>query len=210
MKVLNYKNWEKRRILILKMWTTSGFLESSLDFLDIPYIIYDCLKDKEWEEKWKTDIDRCCGIIITGSKNNVDYNYEPAFPESIIAKLPVLGICYGHEILGNLLGSEIVKCNTDYGEHGNVNAKIYPNVIFDGLEGQDHNIVTMNHDLMLDKLPTNTELLASTKFTPIAAFHHKEKNWWGLQFHPEKDWLANIVLTNFYKICRNNEASKII
>jgi len=184
------------------MWTTSDLLESSLDLLNIPYLVYDCMKDREWEAKWESDIEKCCGIIISGSKNEVELNLEPAFPESITAKLPILGICYGHEILGNLLGSEIIKCNTDYGEHTNITAKIYPNPIFDGLEGQDHIIVTMNHDLMLDKLPSGTKLIAETLFTPIAGFHHEEKKWWGLQFHPEKDWLADIILPNFYKQCR--------
>jgi GMP synthase-like glutamine amidotransferase len=37
--------------------------------------------------------------------------------------------------------------------------------------------------------------------TPIAGFHHEEKEIWGLQFHPEKDWIGDEVLKNFYQYC---------
>ena len=160
------------------------------------------MDDKDLEAKWEKDKEKCCGIIISGSKNDITYNYEPAFPETIIHDLPVLGICYGNEILGNLLGSEIIDSNTEYGEHGNVTAELYPNDIFDGLETHGNYIVTMNHDQMLKKLPAGSVLLAKTEYSPIAGFYNASNKWWGLQFHPEKDWLGNIVLSNFYRICR--------
>jgi GMP synthase-like glutamine amidotransferase len=201
-KVLDYKNWKKRNLLVLKMLTTSDLLENSLSLLGLPHIVYDCTQEENFEERWKADKDNVCGVIISGSRTIPEYRLMPAFPEMIIYETPVLGICYGHEILGAILGSEIVNCN-GYGEHTTVRAKLYPDPLFESIDTSVEWVVSMRHDQMLSDLPNNSKLLASTTMTPVAGFYNEEHRWWGIQFHPERDWFGNIIFKNFYKICRS-------
>jgi len=184
------------------MLTTSDLLENSLLLLGIPFILYDCVKENNLDERWQKDKDQVCGIIISGSRTIPEFNFEPLFPNNIIESLPVLGICYGHEILGNLLGVKTIDCNPPYGENSAVKANILPDNLFKGFDTSEDIIVTMRHDQMLAELPSGSKLIASTEMTPIAGFHHIEKKWWGIQFHPEKDWLASTVFKNFYRECR--------
>ena len=202
MKLLDYKNWKRRNLLVLKMLTSSDLLENSLDLLEIPNITYDCVEENDLESRWEKDKDSVCGIIISGSRTVPEYDFMPSFPEKIIKDLPALGICYGNELLGQELGSNVVNCNQPVGEKGSVIAKLHKDPIFAGIDTSEPTIVTMNHDQMLDKLPPGAILLASTEATPVAGFKHSEKSWWGLQFHPEKDWMGTIIFRNFYKICR--------
>lgn len=202
MKVLDYKNWKKRNLLVLKMLTASDLLENSLSLLGIPYILYDCVEETNLEKRWETDKDLVCGIIISGSRVVPEYHMLPSFPEHIIENLPVLGICYGHEILGSILGSKIVD-SPNGGEKTSVIVSLKSDPIFQSLDTDLKWQVTMRHDQMLQTLPPGSKLIASTSDCPVAGFHHEDKNWWGLQFHPEKDWMGNIVFKNFYSICRS-------
>ena len=74
-------------------------------------------------------------------------------------------------------------------------------MIFNGIDISQEQMVKMEHYKMLDKIPPGAKLIASTNMTPIAGFHHKEKEVWGLQFHPEKDWSGEIIFKNFYQHC---------
>jgi GMP synthase (glutamine-hydrolysing) len=203
MEVMNYDAWKKRFILVLRMLTAEDLILNSLDFLGIPYIEYDTTTDYDLDRQWKTDINKVCGIIISGSRTAINFNFMPSFPIDIInTGIPVLGICYGNEFLSGHLGSEIVACNQPLGEHGTVIAKLSKNELFNGLNVENPTLVTMNHDMMMADIPKNTTLIASTELTKHAGFYHEEKRWWGIQFHPEKDWLGAIIFKNFYEICR--------
>lgn len=202
-KLLNYKSWKRRNILVLKMLTATDILESSLQLMGIPHIVYDTKIEPDLQKQWKKDQDTVCGIIISGSRTDHELHIEPAFPEEIIESLPVLGLCYGHEILGNLLGSKVVDCNPPYGEHSMVEISLHEDLLFEGIDVSKKYMAQMNHDQMLQSLPTGAKLLASTSMTPVAGFHHDRTNWWGLQFHPEKDWSHNLIFKNFYRFCRS-------
>ena len=184
------------------MLTTSDLLENSLSLLGIPIIVYDCVVENNLEERWQKDKDLICGVIISGSRTVPEYHLMPAFPSEIIENLPTLGICYGHELLGEILGAKIVDCGPN-GEHLSTIAKLYKNSLFEGIDTSEKWQVTMKHDQMLASLPNGCELIASTALTPVAGFFSPEKNWWGIQFHPEKDWMGNIIFKNFYAICRS-------
>lgn len=200
--IQNYQNWKKRNLLVLKMMTTSNLVETSLQTLGIPFIEYDCVKETNLASKWEKDKELCCGVIITGSLTDDDLKLDPSFPLDIIENLPVLGICYGHEFIGEILGAEIVECNPPVGEFGPTKVDLLKDELFKGLDIKEDWIVTMRHDKMLKELPNGAKLIAKTDLTPIAGFHHKEKRYWGIQFHPEKDWLKDVVFKNFYEICR--------
>ena len=116
--------------------------------------------------------------------------------------IPVLGICYGHQLLALMLGGEVRK--GERGEYGKALLRILKkDIIFRGLDEEE--IVWMSHRDLVVKLPSNVEVLASTEVTRIAAFRHKEKPIYGLQFHPEVSHTprGKLVLRNFlYEICR--------
>lgn len=196
-----YNQWKNKKLLLLKMTTSNNILENCLEFNNIPYIIYDCslMNENEISEAWDSDKHIISGIIVGGSITP-DAIY-PAFPTHILNDVnKVLGICYGCEVLGEILGSSVVECNPPVGEIGTVIITIKDDEIFKGLDLSLDWSVTMNHNMMLENLPENCNIIASTELTPIAGFHYRKRNWWGLQFHPEKDWLGSIIFKNFYYI----------
>jgi GMP synthase-like glutamine amidotransferase len=196
-----YNQWKKKKLLLLKMTTSNNILEQCLEFNNIPCIIYDCslMNEVEISKAWETDKYDIRGIIVGGSITP-DAIY-PAFPTHILEEVDkVLGICYGCEVLAEMLGSTIIECNHPVGETGSVIITLKNDILFKGLDLSLDWAVTMNHDMMIKKLPNDCELIASTELTPIAGFHHYKKKWWGLQFHPEKDWLGSIIFKNFYDL----------
>lgn len=201
---LAYKKWKRRTLLVLKMNTESISIESSLEHLGISYLVYN-YKDDNLLKKWKSDSDNICGIIVTGSSTQIeDGMIEPSIPDTLMnANVPILGICFGHEILGQHLGFKVIECNTPIGETGAVFAKLERSKIFQGIDVSQEQMVNMHHTIMLKDIPSDCEIIASTQLTPIAGFVNKKNNIWGVQFHPERNWLHDIIFDNFYKICLN-------
>jgi len=196
-KLLNYDKWETRTVLVVNMQTETTDLQDELAMMKIPHEILDC-QDPELETKFKKG--KYCGIIISGGGYDT---FKPSIPKSMLeAKVPKLGICYGHEMLGELLGSKLVDCNPPMGEVSDVMARVYKCKLFK--EEQD-TIAKMHHMKMLDKVPEGADIIASTDMTFVAGFEHTKSKTWGLQFHPERGVLAQEVFKNFYKICHKEE-----
>ena len=202
--IFDYNRWLKNRIGILNMTPYKSQIISSMDLLNIPTLVF------QYSESLKKEFDiaekNICGFIISGGfikKGEI----PPNLPMNILnSSLPKLGICLGHEIFGTYLGSSLIPCNSPGGgEHGEVMIKLHKNVIFEGIETNIMETVKMEHDLMLDSVPPGSDIIASTHMTPVAGFHSETKNIWGLQFHPEKDWMGDIILKNFYNICLKNQ-----
>ncbi|RLF19809.1 MAG: GMP synthase (glutamine-hydrolyzing), partial [Thermoprotei archaeon] len=154
--------------------------------------------DIEYLEKLKPR-----GIILSGGPRSVFEEGAPRVDSRILElNIPVLGICYGHQLLALMLGGEVRK--GERGEYGKALLRILKkDIIFRGLDEEE--IVWMSHRDLVVKLPSNVEVLASTEVTRIAAFRHKEKPIYGLQFHPEVSHTprGKLVLRNFlYEICR--------
>jgi len=165
-----------------------------IPFVSLPFDEVGLEKDIE------NHLDDSIGIIITGSRL---VNHKlPELP-LIVAEcgLPKLGICYGHEALGKYLGSDIVKCNPPAGEMSRVITKFYPSVLFNGINMEDETIEKMEHFYMLDKLPNDCKLIASTKLTPIAGFECIEKGIFCIQFHPEKGFNQDMIFKNYFDFC---------
>lgn len=196
MALLNYDKWENRTLLVVQMQTTSTEVQDDLTMMKIPFDVLDC-KDEELEAKFKKG--KYCGMIITGS--NYD-TFVPSVPKSMLeSKIPKLGICYGHQMLGELLGSKLVPCNEPMGEKSTVMCKVYKCKLFD----EQETMVQMNHVKMLDKVPEGATIIASTDMTFVAGFEHTKKKMWGLQFHPERGILSQETFKNFYKICHKED-----
>ena len=122
------------------------------------------------------------GIIISGSHESV-YKAKPNFDKKILELgIPILGICYGHQLLAHLMGGKVEKA--EKAEFGIAELFIDKrDEILHGLEAKEK--VWMSHSDEVKKLPENFEILAHTKNCKIAAFKHKTKKLYGVQFHPE-------------------------
>lgn len=176
-------------------------LLAAYTLMDIPHILYQG-DDPDLSNKFIQDSDSICGISIGGGISKGSIGTDVSLPDLILSfQVPKLGICLGHEILGTFLGGNLVDCNPPVGEYGEVIAKFYPNKIFEGLDIEEKYPVKMYHHKMLESLPQGSSLIASSRLTPIAGFYHREKEIWGLQFHPEKDWINTLIFKNFYNFC---------
>jgi GMP synthase (glutamine-hydrolysing) len=136
-------------------------------------------------------------IILSGGPSSV---YEPGSPQLDMGILelgvPVLGICYGFQVLAQALGGRVDK--TGLREYGATELT----VIAGGeiLAGQDANqICWMSHGDQVMVAPEGFEVLASTATTPVAAFASSAKKIYGVQWHPEvkHSQFGQNVLENF-------------
>lgn len=124
------------------------------------------------------------GIILSGGPNSV-YE-ESAFsidPEIFNLGIPVLGICYGMQLMTHMMGGKVEKAaNREYGlAHLHVDLK--ETTLFSGLpEAQS---VWMSHGDLVTQVPAGFKVTAESSDCPIAAMECPEKNFYGVQFHPE-------------------------
>ena len=131
------------------------------------------------------------GIILSGGPDTVSELGSARAP-NIVFKLnvPILGICYGMQIMAVQLGGEARSSQKAEFGFAQIRARNHSKLltgISDESNLDDHGLldVWMSHGIEVTKLPLNFELIASTDNCPIAGFVNKEKNYFGLQFHPE-------------------------
>ncbi|MBR9691104.1 glutamine-hydrolyzing GMP synthase [Candidatus Woesearchaeota archaeon] len=142
------------------------------------------------------------GIILSGGPQNIseDDNLK-CDPEIFNLNIPVLGICYGHQLIAHILGGQVARGETrEYGKAA-INVK-NKEKLFDNIK--DLEIVWMSHGDYVSKLPKGFEITASTEDCETAAVANFEKNIYGLQFHPEVTHTKSgmKILENFiYNIC---------
>ena len=142
------------------------------------------------------------GIILSGGPNSVYSDYAPhCDPEIWQLGIPVLGVCYGMQLMVNQLGGEVLKA--ERGEYGK--ASLYIDDPTDLLTNvEEATTIWMSHGDSVKTMPPGFELLAHTDNTPCAAIADHEKKLYGVQFHPEvvhsQGGLA--LIRNFvYHIC---------
>src|SRR5512139_2627813 len=143
------------------------------------------------------------GMILSGGPSSV---YEPNAPrlnpKILEMNLPILGLCYGHQIVAQISKGKVESaCCKEYGT-----AKIKidkPVGILKGLGKSEK--VWMSHGDTVSSMPTEFEVLARTDNCPVAAFRHKTKPIYGLQWHPEVIHTENgmKMLHNFiFAVCK--------
>ena len=122
-------------------------------------------------------------IILSGGPNSVFEDGAPqADPELLNLGIPVLGICYGMQMITRMLGGTVTP--GDAREYGDAEIKILDDSsIFADLP--PHFNVWMSHGDQADAIPEGFTSLASTSTCPAAAIENKSKRIYGLQFHPE-------------------------
>jgi GMP synthase (glutamine-hydrolysing) len=149
-----------------------------------------------------SEIQGYSGIIFSGGPSSV---YDPGQPEfnadHLSAGVPILGLCYGHQLLCQRLGGEVTA--GDVREYGSAVLDIRPDVqLFQGL-GQTE-VVWMSHGDVVNRLPDGFEILGDTPDCPSAAVGDVDRHIYGLQFHPEVAHTPQgmDILDNFLNICK--------
>lgn len=142
------------------------------------------------------------GIIFTGGPNSAYLEESPKITKEIFEiGVPILGICYGVQLMAHLLGGNVRRGNNSEKEYGKTSITYNVSNIFEGIST---NTVWMSHTDLIDVLPEGFEVAAYTEDCPVAAMHHPEKKLYGVQFHPEVEHCleGDKVLRNFlYNVC---------
>ena len=146
--------------------------------------------------------DGVLGIILSGGPSSVLAKDAPLPDRAIFTLgLPVLGICYGVQLMGQFLGGKVA--HSDEREYGHGRLQILrQGTLFSGL---GHVVRVWNsHGDKLTQLPRGFSATARTENSPYAAIENAEKKFFGLQFHPEVHHTENgiQILRNFlYNVC---------
>ena len=153
------------------------------------------------------DIDNSVkGIILSGGPLNVYQITKYSFDKRIIKnQVPVLGICFGHQILSKLNGGKVKQ--SKYREFGlaNINKKRESILTKNFFNKKDINKVWMSHADEVSKLPKNFKVIASSQNSKFAIIENKKENFYGVQFHPEVTHTENgkKLINNFiFLICK--------
>ncbi len=141
------------------------------------------------------------GIIFSGSPKSVtDESMTSVKFDISKLNVPLLGICYGHQLIARLFGGKIES--HQFREYGNVDILLFENAnLFKGLE--ENQTVWMSHGDSVVQLPENFEVTASSTSTPVCAFQDISRKIFGVQFHPEVSHTKNgqKVIENFISLC---------
>ena len=143
------------------------------------------------------------GIIFTGGPSSVYEKNSPKCDEEIFKLgIPILGICYGMQLMTSCLGGQVKKANKK--EYGEINVKLdNTSNLFLGLETE--NICLMSHTDYVSFVPNGFNIIAKTDNCPVAAIENKEKKFYGIQFHTEVNNTVNgtQIIKNFlFNICK--------
>ena len=146
------------------------------------------------------------GIILSGGPLNVYQINKYSFDKRIIEnQIPVLGICFGHQILSKLNGGRVKQ--SKYREFGSANIRKKRESILtkNFFNKKNINKVWMSHADQVSKLPKNFNVIASSQNSKFAIIENKKKNFYGVQFHPEVTHTENgkKLINNFiFLICK--------
>ena len=146
------------------------------------------------------------GIVLSGGPLNVYENKKFKFDKKILElNIPILGICFGHQILSKVLGGKVKQAKQrEFGlaEVKKISKSLLTNNFFDK---KNKSKVWMSHADQVVKIPKNFKKIASSKNSKFTIIENKVKNFYGVQFHPEVTHTINgkKILKNFlFLICK--------
>lgn len=123
------------------------------------------------------------GIVFTGGPNSVYDESSPHFdPEVLNVGIPVLGICYGHQLVTFMAGGKVSSASNS-SEYGKVPLYADSDLLFDGVKSES--ICWMSHNDFVSELPKGFTAIAHTAKCPVAAMKDERRRIYGVQFHPE-------------------------
>ena len=150
-----------------------------------------------------TSLEDVVGVILSGGPNSVTVEGAPDLPNWFQkVKVPVMGICYGMQLLVKNFGGKVDK--TEAAEYGRTEIQtLKHSSIFENVPGNFN--VWMSHGDSVANIPENFDVLAETENNIPAALCSKDKRIWTLQFHPEvrhTEHGMDIIENFLFNICR--------
>jgi len=141
------------------------------------------------------------GIIFTGGPNSVYAEGAPMLDKEIFELgVPVLGICYGMQLMSQVLGGKVDRATER--EYGKIHLNVKKDdTLFKEIESSQ---CWMSHNDYVAVAPEGFEVIADTDSCPVAAIENKEKNLYGVQFHAEVEHtpFGRQMIANFlYEVC---------
>lgn len=156
---------------------------------------------------YKTDLDKIKamnpkGIILTGGPNSCYEEGAPTYSEELFELgIPVLGLCYGAQLMQHVLGGKVEKAPVrEYGKtdvHVNTASALFTDV-------SEDTVCWMSHFDYISKVAPGFDICATTADCPVAAAENPEKKLYAIQFHPEvlHTVEGTKMLSNFvYNVC---------
>ena len=142
------------------------------------------------------------GIIFTGGPNSVyDENSPHIDPEIFRLGIPVLGICYGAQLMAYTLGGKVESATTR--EYGKSDIEYSDSKIFESVD--KNNVCWMSHTDYVSVAPDGFKVVGKTATCPVAAMEDASRGFYGVQFHPEvmHTKQGTTILRNFlYNVCK--------
>jgi GMP synthase (glutamine-hydrolysing) len=153
----------------------------------------------EWIRDWKPT-----GIILSGGPNSVYGDNVPLADPAIFDVAPVLGICYGMQLIAHIEGGQVIR--THRREYGRSEMKVLePEGLFAGFSTGEPVTAWMSHGDHIEKPPKGYRVTAESNGNPISAFRHETRPIFGVQFHPEVAHTprGGEVISNFlFGVCK--------
>lgn len=142
------------------------------------------------------------GIIFTGGPNSVYLENSPGISKEVFELgIPVLGICYGAQLMAYLLGGKASTAPTS--EYGKTDTEFdCSSVLFDDLPARA--VTWMSHTDYISQLPKGFRVTAHTAVCPVAAMENAERKLYAVQFHPEVNHTENgsrMLHSFLYGVC---------
>lgn len=141
------------------------------------------------------------GIIFTGGPNSVYGENAPLADRGVFELgVPILGICYGAQMMSHMLGGLVEHAGKR--EYGVTSLRMGDSPLFNNIG--DKNECLMSHTDKIVRVPDGFEIAAHTESCPVAAFQNPDKKFFGVQFHPEVEHttFGKQLIHNFlYDVC---------
>jgi GMP synthase (glutamine-hydrolysing) len=153
----------------------------------------------EWVKEWKPT-----GIIFSGGPNSVYWENAPLAQRELLDVAPVLGICYGMQMIAHIEGAEVKRGGKSQYGRGEVTVAEGAG-LFEGFDDGEEFTAWMSHGDHIEAPPPGYVMTAQSRGNPVTAFQHESKPIFGVQFHPEVAHTprGSEIISNFlFSVCR--------
>ncbi len=153
----------------------------------------------EWVKEWNPS-----GIIFSGGPNSVYWENAPLASRELLDVAPVLGICYGMQMIAHIEGAEVKRGGKSQYGRGEVTVSEGAG-LFEGFGDGEEFTAWMSHGDHIEAPPAGYVVTAESRGNPVTAFQHESKPVFGVQFHPEVAHTprGSEIISNFlFSVCR--------